>query len=346
VDETAESASAARQQALEVAHHQAFVRLIRRLVPPGERDRIPELKASEIASLVLSFGIDDEKTSSVRYIGRLSFQFDRAGVRRFLQSVNTGFAETRSKPVLLLPVFRAVDRRRLWDQPNPWFDAWKDTPPADGLVPLQLPAGDLADVQDITAEQASAGETGPVTTIGRRYGAGAVIVSEANLGVGAAGQPAINVSSRIFGGPSDGQTRVRSVDIQPEESEQAAFLRAALDIQSQIEEAWQRGNQLDFAQLNDLVAVMALADLREWVEVRRRLRTIAYLNDVQLVAATRRQVAIRLSYFGSVDQLRVALAQRDLSLAAGSDSWTLAPAPAAGVIDTPAVPRGEGREQQ
>ncbi|MEK9644745.1 MAG: DUF2066 domain-containing protein, partial [Alphaproteobacteria bacterium] len=230
--------------------------------------------------------------------------------------------------------------------PNPWFDAWKDTPPADGLVPLQLPAGDLADVQDITAEQASAGETGPVTTIGRRYGAGAVIVSEANLGVGAAGQPAINVSSRIFGGPSDGQTRVRSVDIQAEESEQAAFLRAALDIQSQIEEAWQRGNQLDFAQLNDLVAVMAFADLREWVEVRRRLRTIAYLNDVQLVAATRRQVAIRLSYFGSVDQLRVALAQRDLSLAAGSDSWTLAPAPAAGVIDTPAVPSGEGREQQ
>ncbi len=334
VDETAESATAARQQAHEAAHRQAFDRLIRRLVPPGERDRIPQLQAAEIAALVLSFGIDDEKTSSVRYIGRLSFQFDRAGMRRFLQSVNTGFAETRSKPVLLLPVFRTQDRRRLWDPPNPWFDAWKETPPADGLVPLQLPAGDLADVQDITAEQASGGETGPVTIIGRRYGAGAVIVSEANLGLGAAGQAAINVASRIFGGPSDGQTRVRSVDIRPGESEQAAFLRAALDIQSQIEEAWQRGNQLDFAQLNDLVAVMSLADLREWVEVRARLRTVAYLNDVQLVAATRRQVAIRLSYFGSIDQLRVALAQRDLTLASGAESWTLA------------ATGGEGRERQ
>ena len=323
VDETATSASTAREQALAAAHLAAFRRLVQRLVPPDQRRLVPNLPLGEIAPMVLSFGIDTEKTSSVRYIGVLTFRFKRAEVRRFLQVRGIGFAETRSKPVLLLPVFHDGARKRLWDEPNPWFEAWKATPPTDGLVPLQLPAGDLADVQDITAEQAATGETAEIRAITERYGAGAVIVSEASLGTGSLGQRAINVSVQIFGGPSDGQTRVRSVEIQPDEPLESAFLRAALDIQMQIEEGWQRGNQLDFGRLNQLVAVLTLADLREWVEIRERLQSIAFLKRLQLVAATRRQVAIRLSYYGSVEQLRVALAQRDISLAEGSDAWVL-----------------------
>ena len=49
--------------------------------------------------MVLSFGIDEEKTSRVRYIGSLSFQFRRAEVRRFLIRAGASFAETQSKPV-------------------------------------------------------------------------------------------------------------------------------------------------------------------------------------------------------------------------------------------------------
>lgn len=323
VDETASSASAARDKALAAGHLAAFHRLIDRLVPPEQRVRVPDLKVGDITPMVRSFGIDDEKTSNVRYIGHLTFRFRRDAVRQFLQSRGIGFAETRSKPVLLLPVFDDGPVKRLWDDPNPWFDAWQATPPSDGLVPLKLPAGDLADVQDISAEQAANGETGALKAIGERYGAGTVIVSEAAIGNGPSGRQAVNITLTYYGGPSDGQTRIRSVEIGADEPIDAAVDRAALDIQKQIEESWQRGNQLDFGRLNELVVVVAPGDLREWVEIRQQLRSTAFLKGLQLVAATRARMAVRLSYYGSAEQLRVALAQRDLVLAPGQDSWTL-----------------------
>lgn len=336
VDETASSASAAREKAISAAHAAAFERLIQRLVPPGQRGFVPKLSSGEVAPFVLSFGIDDEKTSDVRYIGRMTFRFHQAAVRRFLQGRGIGFAETRSKPVLLLAVFDDGSGPRLWQEPNPWFDAWKATPPTDGLVPLRLPAGDLADVRDISAGQALNGETAAIGAIAGRYGAGTVIVSEARLGVGSVGQRAINITSRYFGGASDGQTQIRSVEMQPDETLEAAVHRAALDIQRQIEEGWQRGNQLDFERLNELVAVVRLADLREWVEIRRQLRSTAFLKGLQLIAANRREVAVRLSYYGPAAQLRVALAQRDLVLEQAAGSWLLKSSRAAARIgDSP-----------
>lgn len=323
VDETAGSATAAREKALASAHSMAFDRLIQRIVPVEQRRAVPRLSAGDIAPLILSFGIDDEKTSSVRYIGRLTFRFRQAEVRRFLQARGVGFAETKSKPVLLLPVFTGVEGSKLWEDRNVWFDAWKATPPSDGLVPLILPAGDLADVQDISAAQAVSGDTAAINAIASRYGVGAVIVSEASLGAGSVGQQALNITSRYIGGPFDGQTQVRSVEVGPQETLEATVNRAARDIQSRVEEGWQRGNQLDFGRLNELVAVIKLADLREWVEIRARLGSIAFLSELQLVAATREQVAVRLSYYGGAEQLRIALAQRDLHLEKQADAWSL-----------------------
>ena len=46
----------------------------------------------------------------------------------------------------------------LWDDPNPWFDAWSTQRVPSGLVPLQLPRRDLADLSAITADQAVDGD--------------------------------------------------------------------------------------------------------------------------------------------------------------------------------------------
>lgn len=344
VDQTADSPSAARETALAQGHSRAFERLMQRIVPPRQRELIPAMSPADIAPMVLSFGIDTEKTSSVRYVGRLTFRFKRDEIRRFLQNGGIAFAETRSKPVLLLPVFGDGAVKRLWTEPNPWFDAWMATPPSDGLVPLQLPAGDLADVQDISVLQASNGDTEAVARIAERYGVGTVIVSEAIAGVGSSGQTALNITSRYFGGPFDGQTRVRTVGIGPEDTLEQAVNAAALDIQAQIEEAWQRGNQLDFGRLNELVAVVSLADLRDWVEIRQRLKSIAFLEGQQLLAVTRERVAVRLSYYGDADQLQTALAQKDLSLERSDTSWILrrsgaASGASAAPADTGAAPQ-------
>ena len=83
VDETADTASAARERAIAVGHRTAFDRLMARIVPARQRANLPVLKQAEIIPLVLSFEIEEEKRSTIRYLGTLKFRFRRLDVRRF-----------------------------------------------------------------------------------------------------------------------------------------------------------------------------------------------------------------------------------------------------------------------
>jgi hypothetical protein len=324
VDQTAETASAAREQAIATGHRLAFARLVARIVPAEKRAQLPALAQRDIVPLVLSFEIEEEKRSSVRYLGKLKFRFRRMDVRRFLQTSGVNFAETRSKSVLLLPVYAFAGAKLLWDDPNPWLAAWNAVPPSDGLVPVRLPVGDLADVRDISAEQASAGAEEQLTLIAERYGASAVLVAEASVSVDAGtGARSVNVSTRYFGGTSADRTAVRSFSYSEGDTDEAVIGRAAQEVAVQIEEDWKQENLIRFDNLNSLVADISLSELRQWVEMRERLRKIAFLQRWQLVAVSRRNASVQLTYYGDAEQLRIALAQRDLVLEQGAVNWTL-----------------------
>ncbi|MGB0630196.1 MAG: DUF2066 domain-containing protein [Alphaproteobacteria bacterium] len=341
VDRTSDTAAKARQEAIVDAHRRAFDRLMERLVPADQRADLPVPAHADIVPMVLSFGIDQEKTSRVRYIGSLSFQFRRAEVRRFLKAAGASFAETKSKPVLLLPVMDSGGAKLLWDDPNPWFAAWNAVPPSSGLVPLRLPVGDLADIRDISAEQAAAGSKTQIDMIGERYGAATVVIAEAVVDlVTVSGQRNVNLSLRYLGGPWSDQTGIRIFRIQEGETDAEALSRIALETSRQIEEDWKRDNILVLDSRDNLIADVELNELREWVEMRRRLRGIAFLQNTQLVTISRTQATVRLTYFGNPGQLRNALAQRDLVLERGSVNWILrdarAPVSPAGAVTEPA----------
>ncbi len=339
VDRTSETAAKARAEAIIEAHRLAFDRLMTRLVPANQRADLPVPAHSEVMEMVLSFGIDEEKTSRVRYIGSLSFQFRRAEVRRFLIRAGASFAETQSKPVLLLPVLVSGGTKLLWDDLNPWFSAWNAVPPSSGLVPLRLPVGDLADIRDISAEQAAVGSKTQVDKIGERYGSATVVIAEAVVDlVTVSRQRNVYVSLRYLGGPWSDRTDIRIFRIKGGETDAAALSRIALETSIQIEEDWKRDNILQLDSSNKLIADVALGKLREWVEMRRRLQGIAFLQSSQLVMISRTRASVRLKYFGNPGQLRTALAQRDLVLERGTVNWTLRDA------SEPAAPVWPGTE--
>ncbi|MCH8835833.1 MAG: DUF2066 domain-containing protein, partial [Proteobacteria bacterium] len=151
VDVTAETAAAARGEALVDGERRAFRRLLERLTLLADRDRLPEFSRDEITAYVKDFSIAEEKASAVRYLATLNFRFKAEDVRRLLIDYALPFAETASKPLLVLPVYQAAGALLLWDDPNPWRDAWAARPTVDGLVPLMLPLGDLSDIAAIGA---------------------------------------------------------------------------------------------------------------------------------------------------------------------------------------------------
>ena len=181
VDVTAKTAAAAREAALAEGHVMAMQKLLARLLPREELTRVTPLKAEQVVGFVKDFEVAAERTSDVRYLASLTFRFKPDAVRGLLRNDGLVHAETRSKPVLVLPVFGAVGKARLWEETNPWWKVWAQRQPEDWLVPLIVPLGDLGDISAIDADQALEGDMERLSAIAARYGAQDVLITQAVL---------------------------------------------------------------------------------------------------------------------------------------------------------------------
>jgi len=84
VDVTTKNAAAARDQAIAVAQSKAFDLLIKQIVAnPADQARLHPSQ-SQIESFVKDFGVDNERVSTVRYIGLYSVRFKESLVNKYL----------------------------------------------------------------------------------------------------------------------------------------------------------------------------------------------------------------------------------------------------------------------
>ena len=324
VDVTAKTAAVARELALAEGQVQAFRRLMTRLVPRRDHPSVPPLGGEAVAELVRSFEVDQEKTSAVRYLATLKVRFSPSRVRRLLRRAGVPFAETRSKPVLVLPVLRRAGVLLLWDEVNGWRRAWAALPPSDGLVPMIIPAADLADINDIGPGQAARGDEDRLRVIARRYGAQDVLLALANQGTDPdRNVPVLAVTVSRLSAVGQDRTLVRGFTGAAAESLDKLLARAAVDISTEVEENWKSDNLLHFNERRRLTAVARIGGLADWIELRRRLRRIAFIQASDLMSLSRTEATILLSYLGAEEQLILALAQRDLTLSREPLSWVL-----------------------
>lgn len=334
VDVTGESAAGARETALARGHRKALRRLLERLVPRDLLDRVPELPQERLVAMVRDFEVKNERTSTVRYLADLTFRFKPAAVRGFLRNRSIPFAETRSKPVLVLPVYGAAGDAALWQEPNPWRMVWARRAEQPGLVPLIVPLGDLGDMRTVTAQEALRGEAGKLDAIAARYDASDVLVTQAlPAGDAAAGNASVQVITRRHGTPGQERTVVDSLRQVEDETLEGLLARAADAVAEDVEEAWKQANLLRFESRRSLDVMVPLDGLEAWLEVRRRLRDVAFIGSMNLTAMSRRRAELEITYYGERDQLDLALAQSDLRLEPVEDGpaeWRLRPAGAAG----------------
>ncbi len=323
VDVTAKTATAARAKALANGQRIAFNRLLERLTMRSDRFRLPNLSQDRIATYVKDFSVEDEKASAVRYLAKLNFRFHGDAVRKLLTDSSIAFAETPSRPVLILPVYQVAGAMLLWDDPNPWRKAWETMPPVDGLVPMLLPKGDLADIAAIGVEQAVDGDLQQLSAIASRYNTRDTIVAQAIQGINSRGVRDLDVYVTRYGSALTEQTMVRNFSSEPGETMDSLLKRAAEELARSIEDSWKSDNLMQFGSKSVIAVTVRIKGLNDWLKVRRSLSGIAVIRKIDLVLLSRDEVRINLHYIGEREQLSLALEQVDLSLGRDGDNWIL-----------------------
>ena len=313
-DATAETTTEARTQALAAAHQDAFGRLLARIVPIDAIQTLPPLDAEQIANYVQDFSVANDRTSDVRYLADLTFQFDADGVRRYLRSQEVSFAEARGDPLLVLPVLGGQSSARLWREPNPWHRAWAGRDLAGELLPMILPLGDLEDVSAISAGDALAGAAERMDVLASRYGAQETLVAQALVtGDSNQGTARIEAVATRYSGYRLDSARL---SFRQEEGETLGRLlaRAVDGVVAEVQEAWKRDNLLQFGEQSTLMATVPVRSINEWLEVRKRLSRLPVVVRSDVAYLTRNAVDVRITYVGDEDQLARTLARSDLLL--------------------------------
>ena len=323
VDQRADSATQAREVALASGQRAAFSHLMDRLTVSNAGAGVAVPDQRTITNMVRDFGVSNEKTSSVRYIADMTVRFKPDQVRAFLRARNVPFAETTARKVLILPVYSDQGYTSLWDDPNPWRDAWSTVANQSGLVPVTLAVGDLADIGTVSVDQAQSGDLAAIDKIGQRYGANVAVVDATLTGTGD-GQ-AVDVSVTRYDATGAPQVFGVHENLAAGESVAEMLQHAAQDVRSRLESDWKQASMIDYGASGELMVFVPITSMDDWAGIENRLETLPMIKLMRVVAMSRREVQVYVEFAGTPDQFRVALAQQNLDLQQIDQLWFIEP---------------------
>jgi hypothetical protein len=340
VDATNEVVGKAREAARLDGQRRALQTLADRLSGAAAAAKLPKLDDKAITDMVGSFEVANERMSAVRYVADYTFHFRAAEIDRVLQKAGIAAAgeagAASGKPLVVLPVYQSSAAAVLWDDPNPWRDAWARRPPGTsggtspttGAVQFAVPLGDAGDIAVIDAAKARAGDAAALDKIAQQNGGDEAIVALAILR-GTADKPgALEVTVRRYRAGQPVDVHADAVTANPGEARDAFYRRAVAAIVADIEGGWKKGAVPGYDQQGSLTAVLPITGLDDWVRVRERLAALPAIRKVALVALTLQEATIEIEYLGSVDQLKTSLAETNLDLVRGDplgqQTWRLA----------------------
>ena len=152
VDATADTVATARDMARTDGQRRALAAVAGRLSGGSTPAKLPKLDDNAITNLVASFEVANERMSTVRYAADYTFHFKPDDTRRVLGNTAPAAAADSGKPLILLPIYQSAGQATLWEDPNPWRQAWDQQPPGTGAVRLVVPLGDAGDIAAIDAD--------------------------------------------------------------------------------------------------------------------------------------------------------------------------------------------------
>lgn len=319
VDATAETAPAARERAIAEGRRLAFRRLVERLVPATQSAQVAAPTDAELQRMVLGFEVAGERSSAVRWIADLTVAFDPAGVRTRLRASGAPYAETRSLPVLVIPIHETGGDTNLWREPNPWRAAWSELPPQGGLVPVVVPYGDVADIRDLPPEKAAAADLTALTRIAERYGARDAVIAKARPRAG----NVVELSVQRIGPSGTDRTLVETVTGADDLDETRRLAPAVLRTVAMVEEAWKQDNLIRPGFESLVTATVPIDSLKRWLTVREALDGLSIVARYSVVHLMKREALVDVWVNGDAEQFRLALAQRDLELLPGAGDYIL-----------------------
>lgn len=311
VDVTAETAAKAREQALQDGQKRALMVVMERITPDYVVEQLAELVPDDIINMVRDMSVSNEKTSSVRYMATLDVSFNADAVRDLLRQNGLPYVRTSGKQLLILPVYKRSPAASpvLWDEDNPWLRAWSNRTVESYMIPLTVPAGDLADNNLLNVEQVVQGDLKAAENLAKRYEAeGILVVRMTRNGA------VFTVDAMAMDEATASEIKNFSFTLPLKKNTAATYANAVKKVVNHLENVWKRDQMVQFNEVTPLVAMVPVSTVKQWTVIQKRLDRIPLISSYNLQAARAGVLQLTIFFAENLDRLQKEMAKRMLKL--------------------------------
>ena len=318
VDVTDVNASKAREKAMLAANRKAFETVVRKLTTSQGASSMLGLSDDQIVNFIKEVSVVSEKSSNVRYIANLKVTVSEQILNAYMNEKEINSVVATASKIVVIPVFREFpsDKPLLWEENNPWRQAWETAAPRNSLVKItSLPLNDVS-MAEINAEKALAFDLSALQEIALNNNANDVYVADAVYD----GIDGLKI--RLFSIKSNNAEETISV---PGDRNQSAelFARAISEVSSMIENKVKAADIAENRMINSIEVVFNFRSISEWVRAESQLKSIAYVRGLQVEAMGTGKVQFKLEFVGSDDKLWGALRDKGFNLKDYGDFYLL-----------------------
>ncbi|HBO58641.1 MAG TPA: hypothetical protein DD624_01850, partial [Alphaproteobacteria bacterium] len=306
-----ENAAKAREQALQDGQKRALMVVMERITPDYVVDQLAELIPDDIINMVQDMSVSNEKSSPVRYMATLEVRFNADSVRDLLRQNGLPYVRTSGKQLLILPVYKRSPAASpvLWDEDNPWLRAWSNRSVESYMIPLTVPAGDLADNSLLNAEQVVQGDLNAAENLAKRYEAeGILVVKMTRNGASFA------VDAMAMDEATASEIRNFSFTLPLKKNTATTYANAVKKVVAHLENVWKRDQMVQFNEVTPLVAMVPVSTVKQWTVIQKRLDRIPLISSYNLQAARAGVLQLTLFFAENLDRLQKEMTKRMLKL--------------------------------
>ncbi len=325
VDVTSENSVSAQNEAFNKAQIIAFRILAKRMVEEAQVESVATPNSLTISSLIKDYEVTDESLSAVRYVGTYIFRFREAAVSKFFSVSGVQFTDKSSKPLLILPIFQKDGKNMLWSEGNIWMQAWGRSQNSGGLVPVEVPIGDLMDISDVDESNALSYERLKLDRMLGRYNAKEaaimIAVPDINLaGVSNGNSKAIGkMRVSIYRTDRARAEHVRDINVKASSRETLGQLydRAVSLAYKALQNDWKNKTLSSASQGQVFIVQSYFKNIKQWMRTRKALENLSGVANISIVSMSKKSAVMSLKFRGDEKYLRDTLSRSNMYLGQG-----------------------------
>ena len=329
VDATGNDAADAREQAMAKSQIDALTDLVSRFTSSDQAQQIvSSLDAKQISAMSRGTEVLSEKISSNRYRASLRVSFDADEISKLIGNNganNSGASQpTKIGSFLIIPSYEEAGNILLWDEGNPWRNAWKATGLESTTGGIVVPYGDATDASVLDAKNLQSATFSSLLAMTVRYGVTDVILLHAKFSPGS--DAALEVIKRRIN-RTQNEVNVLTYRADLQETRETLMARATHDIVESLErkknEEAESLKSVTGGDHHTLMMLVSVSTLNSWTQLRTKLSALPMIDKLETLAISPQQVDLVVHYRGAPDSLANAITGLNIRLVQNKDYWVI-----------------------